>query len=121
MPIWWPLGTHDALKGTSFDLPVSQLDYFATFADILGYPLPNGDKCTYAYDTDTAKLHDQEPSRLGRPGLYPNMSVRDWLSHMKRWDFTDKSKNISPVSQDRVKRKIDHFYIFLYIKFFFIK
>ena len=94
MPIWWPLGTHDALKGTSFDLPVSQLDYFATFADILGYPLPNGDKCTYAYDTDTANLHDQEPSRLGRPGLYPNMSVRDWLSHMKRWDFTDKSKNI---------------------------
>ena len=33
---WWPLGTSPVLYGTNFDLPVSQVDFFATFADILG-------------------------------------------------------------------------------------
>ena len=41
---WWPKGTHQSLWGTNFDLPVSQIDFFATFAEILNYPLPNGDQ-----------------------------------------------------------------------------
>ena len=41
---WWPKGTHQSLWGTNFDLPVSQIDFFATFAEILKYPLPNGDQ-----------------------------------------------------------------------------
>ena len=59
---WWPLGTHKALHGTNFDLPVGQVDLFATFADVLNYPLPKGDKCTYAYKSET-------DSSIGRPAL----------------------------------------------------
>ena len=51
---WWPLGTHKALHGTNFDLPVGQIDFFATFADILDYPLPGADKCIYSFNSDTA-------------------------------------------------------------------
>ena len=57
---WWPLGTHKALQGTNFDLPVSQIDFFATFADILNYPLPSKEKCVYSYDSNTAAVHNQE-------------------------------------------------------------
>ena len=62
---WWPLGTHKALQGTNFDLPVGQVDFFATFADILNYPLPGKNTCTYAYDSDTAP-EGVDPSKLGR-------------------------------------------------------
>ena len=62
---WWPAGTHQALQGTNFDLPVGQVDFFATFADILNYPLPGKETCTYAFDSDTAPA-GTDPSKLGR-------------------------------------------------------
>lgn len=61
--IWWPLGTDLALQGTNFDLPVSQVDFFATFADILNYPLPGGEKCVYAYDYNKPI----DSYKIGRP------------------------------------------------------
>ena len=64
---WWPLGTHQALHGTNFDLPVSQVDFFATFADILDYPLPKKESCVYAYDSNNAHVHRQDATKLGRP------------------------------------------------------
>ena len=63
---WWPLGIHKALHGTNYDLPVSQTDFFATFADILDYPLPNGDQCIYGYDSTTAAVHNRNAKQLGR-------------------------------------------------------
>ena len=30
---WWPLGTHKALQGTNFDLPVSQVNDFHYILD----------------------------------------------------------------------------------------
>ena len=62
---WWPLGTHKSLYGTNFDLPVTHVDYFATFADILNYPLPKGDKCVYGFDEKTAP-EGADASSLGR-------------------------------------------------------
>ena len=63
---WWPKGIHPALHGTNYDLPVSQTDLFATYADILDYPLPGGDKCIYAYNSANAGTHGRDPSMLGR-------------------------------------------------------
>ena len=108
MPIWWPLGTHPALRGTNFDLPVSQLDFFSTFADIMEYPLPKGDKCVYGYDSKTAKFHNKDARILGRPGLYPGMRPSTWLRAMKNWDWTDKSKTIFtsiPIAPSTAGRK----------------
>lgn len=64
--VWWPKvssfsnsalifqkfikGIDRSLWGSNYDLPVSQLDLFATFAEMIKYPLPGADKCTYAYD-----------------------------------------------------------------------
>ena len=45
---------------------LSQVDFFATFADILNYPLPGGDYCTYAYDSDSPNLQ-KSAKKLGRP------------------------------------------------------
>ena len=64
--VWWPNGIHQSLYGTNYDLPVSQTDLFATFADIMDYPLPGGDKCIYAYDSDTAPVHNRDISILRR-------------------------------------------------------
>ena len=63
---WWPAGIHKALHGTSYDLPVSQTDLYATFADVMNYPLPSGDSCIYGYDSSTASVHDRDPAALGR-------------------------------------------------------
>ena len=63
---WWPKGIHQSLHGTNYDLPVSQTDLFATYADILDYPLPGGDKCIYAYNSANAATHERDPSLLGR-------------------------------------------------------
>ena len=49
--VWWPKGIHQSLWGSNYDLPVSQLDLFATFADMIKYPLPGREKCTYAFDS----------------------------------------------------------------------
>ena len=64
---WWPKGIHKGLHGTNYDLPVSQTDLFATFADIMNYPLPDGDKCVYAYDSTTAAVRNKDVSLLRRP------------------------------------------------------
>ena len=90
---WWPLGIHPALHGTNFDLPVSQIDFFATFADIMKYPLPSGKKCVYSFNSENAAVHGQDASRIGRPGLYPNQSSpKSWLKDMPNWDWNDPSK-----------------------------
>ena len=54
------------LHGTNYDLPVSQTDFFATFADIMDYPLPGGDQCIYGFDSSTAHVHNRNPAALGR-------------------------------------------------------
>merc|ERR1719454_1939804 len=63
---WWPKGIAKGLHGTNYDLPVSQTDFFATFADILDYPLPEGKDCIYGYDSSTAMVHDRDANLLGR-------------------------------------------------------
>ena len=63
---WWPKGIDRALHGSNYDLPVSQTDLFATFADIMKYPLPGGDKCTYGFDSTTAHHHQRDPTIIGR-------------------------------------------------------
>ena len=99
MVFWWPLGIHRALHGTNFDLPVSQADFFATFADILKYPLPKGDSCVYSYNSDNAAVHNQTASRIGRPGLQPTTpNPVKWLAAMKNWDWSDTSKTIFDAS-----------------------
>ena len=99
MVMWWPNGIHRALHGTNFDLPVTQADFFATFADILDYPLPDGDACVYSYNSDNAAVHDQIASRIGRPGLQPShqnsrFPASKWLKDMKTWNWNDASKTI---------------------------
>ena len=71
MLIWWPLGTDPALQGTNYDLPVSQTDFFATFAEVLNYPLPGGEKCTYSYDSNSKSISKSKMRDLGRP-IRPN-------------------------------------------------
>ena len=71
MLIWWPLGTDPALQGTNYDLPVSQTDFFATFAEVLNYPLPGGEKCTYSYDSSSKSISKSKMRDLGRP-IRPN-------------------------------------------------
>ena len=91
---WWPLGIHPALYGTNFDLPVSQIDFFATFADIMEYPLPLGDKCVYAFNSENAVVHGQDASRIGRPGLYPNQpNPTRWIRDMETWNWNDAANN----------------------------
>ena len=63
---WWPSGIDTALHGTSYDLPVSQTDLYATFADVMKYPLPTGDSCIYGYDSSNADVHGREAAALGR-------------------------------------------------------
>ena len=63
---WWPKGIDRALHGSNYDLPVSQTDLFATFADIMKYPLPGGDKCTYGFDSTNAHHHQRDPTIIGR-------------------------------------------------------
>jgi len=73
------LGIHQSLHGTNFDLPVGQVDLFATFADVLNYPLPRGDKCVYAHKSDT-------DSSIGRPAL-----KKWWVGGRKnRREMTEK-------------------------------
>ena len=69
---WWPLGTHKALHGTNFDLPVGQVDFFATFADIMNYPLPGKEACKYAKDGDDATIGRLKRSPGRSPGQYEN-------------------------------------------------
>ena len=66
---WWPLGTHNALYGSNFDLPVGQTDLFATFAEVLKYPLPSGDQCRYSFNSKNAHVHGNDARILGRPAL----------------------------------------------------
>ena len=47
----------------SYDLPVSQQDLFATFAQMINYPLPKGDKCTYAFDKSADPIESNGYSR----------------------------------------------------------
>jgi len=67
--IWWPLGIHPSLYGTNYDLPVSHADFFATFAEIMDYPLPGPELCRYSFNSDNAHVHDQTASKIGRPGM----------------------------------------------------
>ena len=67
MLIWWPLGIDKPLHGTNFDLPVSQVDFFATFADILKYPLADSSKCVYAFDSKTSGMTLADKISIGRP------------------------------------------------------
>ena len=66
---WWPLGTHKALYGSNFDLPVGNTDLFATFAEILKYPLPTGDQCKYSYNSENAHVYENDDKVLGRPAM----------------------------------------------------
>jgi hypothetical protein len=66
---WWPLGIHKANWGKNYDLPVGQVDLFSTFADIMNYPLPGKDKCTYAFNSDNAANGGQDPATIGRPAM----------------------------------------------------
>ena len=97
--MWWPKGIDEALYGTNFDIPVSQVDFFATFADMLGYPLPKASACVYSYNSKNENVHGQDATKIGRPGLYPNHEQSPnpgatWLEDMKTWNWSDPAKNI---------------------------
>ena len=62
--VWWPKGIHQSLWGSNYDLPVSQLDLFATFADMIKYPLPGREQCTYAYDAVSKAIPNDVKTRL---------------------------------------------------------
>ena len=94
MLAWWPLGTHPALYGTNYDLPVSQVDFFGTFADILGYPLPTGSDCVYAYNSRTAHVQGHDAAKIGRPAKTPKETNFNWLKRMENFNFDDKSNSI---------------------------
>ena len=61
--VWWPKGINQEIWGSNYDLPVSQLDLFSTFADMIQYPLPTADKCTYAYDSESEPIKSNRVSR----------------------------------------------------------
>ena len=61
--VWWPKGIHPTIWGSNYDLPVSQLDLFSTFADMIKYPLPGGDKCTYGYDNSNSPIKANKNTR----------------------------------------------------------
>ena len=61
--VWWPKGISRSLWASNYDLPVSQQDLFATFAQIINYPLPKGDKCTYAFDAQSDPIPNNGYSR----------------------------------------------------------
>ena len=87
MLFWWPLGIHQSLHGTNFDLPVSQADFFATFADILHYPLPPGDSCVYSFNSQTATAHNQDATKIGRPtgfGKSGKIAPNRWLAEVQK-------------------------------------
>lgn len=61
----------------------------------MNYPLPDSDKCVYAYNSENAHVHGQNAEKIGRPGLYQNHATPNrWLKDMKNWNWDDKSKNI---------------------------
>jgi len=96
MVIWWPKGIHPALHGTNYDLPVSQVDFFATFADVLNYPLPPASSCTYSYNSENANVHGLDDTRIGRPGLSAkHKKTRNpgnaWLADLKKMDWTSNN------------------------------
>ena len=101
---WWPLGTHKALYGTNFDLPIGQIDFFATFADILNYPLPKGDKCIYGFDSKSAPS-DQDPATLGRTARSQKLSFGKYLKSLRTSEFRNSSRSsfssIVQVSRDQ--------------------
>ena len=79
---WWPKGTHRSNWGTNYDLPVGHIDLFATYADILGYPLPAGDKCIYAFDSNTAAINGQDENTIGRPMKKAKETPRAYCSRV---------------------------------------
>lgn len=108
---WWPLGTHPALLGTNFDLPVGQVDFFATFADILNYPLPNSTYCTYAFNSETAAISGRDPTILGRPKrgkeqrtfAYENAPI--WTQRV--WNYTTNPCLAKVGVKQRASRKCE--------------
>jgi arylsulfatase A-like enzyme len=62
--VWWPKGIHRSLWGSNYDLPVAQTDMFATFADMIKYPLPGREKCTYAFDAVSKAIPNKVKTRL---------------------------------------------------------
>ena len=80
---WWPLGTHRSNWGTNYDLPVGQVDLFGTFADIMNYPLPQGDKCIYAFNSDNAHLAGHDPKSIGRPSRLPKENGKKYCERVK--------------------------------------
>ena len=62
--VWWPKGIHNSLWGSNYDLPVSQLDLFATFADMIKYPLPGREQCTYAFDAASKAISNDVKTRF---------------------------------------------------------
>ena len=94
MLIWWPKGIHPALYGTNYDLPVGQTDFFATFADILGYPLPPAANCVYAFNSENAHVHRQNATKIRRPGLQrPGSTPWQWRSDMKNFDWENNNND----------------------------
>ena len=67
-------GIDRSLWGSNYDLPVSQLDLFATFADMIQYPLPGREQCTYAFDAESRAIPNDVKTRLmsevKREGLF---------------------------------------------------
>ena len=90
--IWWPKGIHPALHGTNFDLPVGQTDFFATFADVLGYPLPPAENCVYAFNSENAHVHGQNVTKIRRPG-FQRASTDPWLWRRDMLDFNWENNN----------------------------
>ena len=80
--MWWPHGIHQSLHGTNFDLPISHADFFATFAEILDYPLPKGDSCVYSFNSRTAAAHGQDAAKIGRPSSFESNPNR-WLADVQ--------------------------------------
>ena len=100
---WWPLGTHKALYGTNFDLPVGQVDFFATFADILNYPLPGGEHCKYAFDSSNAP-EDEDASTLGRIAKRSDRTVSQYENAFS-WSTRVLNLNTNPC-EGRVGTKV---------------
>jgi len=79
---WWPLGTHRSNWGTNYDLPVGQVDLFGTFADIMNYPLPGGEKCIYAFNSENGPETGHDPASIGRPKKKQNESNKRYCERV---------------------------------------